>query len=227
LTRSLHRLGACVSRETVLRTSSVAIAGILLLGGCLTGESTRVTSPFFQPEKGVFYRYGNFCGPQFPRYPEGATNAERISFLQGIPPVDDIDRACKAHDLCYEQQGHDEGRCDRSLGEALKWPLGGLGRYNHWIGEHTVRVGCERLADEIYVAVEFLKSRRVSDDPLAEPAWRQLVGSTSLVITTPIQMMLGMGFPKSDGGCFSRANYRYDLFYGASLGVMEYGARVP
>lgn len=54
-------------------------------------------------EPGAFPFHGNWCGPGIP--PKG-TNP---------PPVDELDRACQAHDKCYENEGYYSCRCDVQL----------------------------------------------------------------------------------------------------------------
>ena len=47
--------------------------------------------------------YGNYCGPGYGD-PTGMT-----------PPVDAVDAACRAHDLCYGTSGYFDCACDRTL----------------------------------------------------------------------------------------------------------------
>jgi hypothetical protein len=64
-------------------------------------------------QKENLWSYGNFCGKDYPKV-QGATPQERIARLQDIQPWegDDIDAACKQHDICYERHGRNYSLCD-------------------------------------------------------------------------------------------------------------------
>jgi hypothetical protein len=47
--------------------------------------------------------YGNYCGPGHGD-PTGR-----------MPPIDAVDAVCRAHDLCYDNRGYFNCRCDRNL----------------------------------------------------------------------------------------------------------------
>jgi hypothetical protein len=70
-----------------------------------------------------FSYYGTFCGPGEPVI--AAKNpADRIAALEALPAVDDMDWACKQHDLCYARLGHSARVCDELLNYVLDhWAL--------------------------------------------------------------------------------------------------------
>lgn len=49
--------------------------------------------------------YGNWCGP-------GCSGPDS--------PIDDVDRCCKKHDLCYTKNGYFSRSCDKKLLECLR-----------------------------------------------------------------------------------------------------------
>lgn len=58
--------------------------------------------------------HGNFCGPNIPTT-TSRTLSGQIAELEAILPIDDIDKACKAHDICYANQGFGAAFCDTAL----------------------------------------------------------------------------------------------------------------
>lgn len=114
------------------------------------------TSPYFRPQEGVLYAYGNFCGPSLPQFPtpRGENVEGRIRFLQSAVAVDSIDQACKSHDLCYEYLGHNTDACDRFLNAILRQTHAppDVPRENRSTSQQ-----CENLAYEINFAFAALK----------------------------------------------------------------------
>jgi len=58
--------------------------------------------------------HGYFCGPGYPGVTDESREA-RIRQLEAIKPLDDVDAACKAHDICYERHGYTDKSCDKAL----------------------------------------------------------------------------------------------------------------
>jgi hypothetical protein len=69
---------------------------ITVLYGCAGLSNTNSTIL----DKKPFWSYGNYCGAGYP------------STSYGIAPVDDLDRACKAHDMCYTIWRRSDSACD-------------------------------------------------------------------------------------------------------------------
>jgi len=118
-----------------------------------------MVSPYVNPQEGKIFKYGNFCGPSFPRfsykYSTDITFSElliREGKILATTPVDDIDRVCRAHDICYDYFGHDNLNCDRTLSLLL--------RDNYNPDKNLVSysgTGCQTLGEEIASGVIFLK----------------------------------------------------------------------
>ncbi len=72
----------------------------------------------------TIFRYGNFCGPSLPdglsSYDYPSEKRARIGLIKGLEPVDTVDALCKAHDLCYEINGHDDSMCDKAFMDTLE-----------------------------------------------------------------------------------------------------------
>lgn len=82
-----------------MRKKVLLIANIcLLITGCASEKDGTVST-----STGTFPVYGNWCGPDHPR---AGTSP---------PPIDDVDAACKTHDLCYAEKGYFDCDCDSSL----------------------------------------------------------------------------------------------------------------
>jgi len=133
-----------------MQVLKILFAALVVVMATTTPSFARrgVHSPYFRPEPNVIYHYGSFCGPQYPRFEPGMTRQQRIARIRSIQPVDEIDRACKVHDLCYEQQGHDEIRCDFLIVQGL-----------HTLRLNTTRA-CASLASEIILGIWSWKSSR-------------------------------------------------------------------
>ena len=67
---------------------------------CLTLPVSAMPSPSTTPEPAPPLFHGNWCG---------AGDANRAS------PIDALDAACRAHDLCYERHGRSSCICDRAI----------------------------------------------------------------------------------------------------------------
>lgn len=121
----------------------------LILSGCVQARASFPTvgntfwSPAYKPNDLDIYAYGNFCGPRYPNLRDLDKETqipERIERIRSIAPVDDIDAACKAHDLCYERWGHDHSGCDFVLAALLR------GRFKNTNNDH---VACSSQSSEI------------------------------------------------------------------------------
>lgn len=193
------------------------------VSSCFTvGDHTgmRLTSPYLRPSEGIFYHYGNFCGAQFPSFPEGESVEARIRIINSLRPVDSIDRACKGHDLCYEMHGHDEDFCDNlffyalnqmapnegSLARATLTPLG------NWQGDTLLVDACIHLIHEMENGVVFLKPRRVyngNEDSGRLGRQRAAgLGIVGLGMATDVVDALA-GFPSRPGLCHQRHPYNF------------------
>jgi len=66
------------------------------------------TSPSPSSPSGGLAIYGNYCGPGHgdPKYQ--------------TPPIDAVDAACMAHDMCYDKLGYLNCACDRALLDSLR-----------------------------------------------------------------------------------------------------------
>lgn len=159
--------------------------------------SAGVTSPYFRPEPGVEYRYGNFCGDGHPAGQQQLSRQDRIIALTSIKPLDSIDRMCQLHDLCYAATVNDNIFCDRAIAESL----GGFG-WDRFRGESSLETQCENLELEIDAAFSaMLKRNRENIDPGAERRTAFLVNSLALGVAPAYAAgaMLG-GFPP-EGAC--------------------------
>jgi len=77
--------------------------------------------------------HGNFCGPNHPRL-TSKTRIDALHELNAIQPVDEIDEACKLHDMCYANTSTGNMDCDLQLTNDLNFA---------WIWNHPA---CTRTA---------------------------------------------------------------------------------
>lgn len=93
------------------------LSAIFILSNCTQNPAHMQNSP----SRGQAY-YGEFCGPGVPRVADGPIAAQ-IRETQSIKPRDDLDWACKQHDLCYMRED-DKVVCDFLLNYLLDhWAL--------------------------------------------------------------------------------------------------------
>lgn len=191
------------SRETMgegMRSVGLLLAVIALCftSGCAsTLRVGGMASPYYRPAgTGLFYKYGNFCGPGIP-VAEGSPTPESIATAGALQPVDYIDFACKVHDMCYLQFGVTR-HCDNLFREVL---LNNriASTSNTEIGGHR----CVRLIGELANAV---LSRTAFHDGFADRVVAPLsatvgVLSSALTATQSFEMqMAGIGWP-TEGEC--------------------------
>lgn len=178
------------------------------LVGCATNP---MVSPYVNPEEGKVFKYGNFCGPSYPKFSEKYSTditfsglLSREAKILSTSPVDDIDRACRAHDICYDFFGHDSSRCDATLSLLL--------RDNYAPEKNFVShsgTGCETLAYEIVSGVTTLKPFGIT---LQGKALSTALKSPAIAIDlmfkglSATNMMLG-SWPE-EGQCYIRINER-------------------
>ena len=72
------------------------------LFGCAVSKNAKSVD---QSKQGFIPVYGNWCGPDHPKYDK--SNAP--------PAIDKLDAACRRHDKCYEEKGYLNCDCDFQL----------------------------------------------------------------------------------------------------------------
>ncbi|MCF6292608.1 MAG: hypothetical protein L3J04_04350 [Robiginitomaculum sp.] len=205
----------------ILKISMFWLILSILLIGCTT--QSLVTSKFYKPEENVVYRYGNFCGAYHPKRLNGADNIAFFQQLKSTKPIDDIDRACQAHDICYVTTKMDWSTCDSLLQRSLNpydyavvddrlnlitypqsppKPTGTeviVTAFEKIKGSENSHYKCANLAKEISYAFSF-KYKQADK-----------ISSVANVISTPLSVGWGLeklvgsvsyGFPEQAGGCF-------------------------
>lgn len=209
--------------KTLFRLLIIIMVGATALGfiGSFYADNSNgfCTSQYVMPEKDLFYRYGNFCGP---RYPVGESDPANLTQVLENKPVDSIDLRCKLHDLCFNRFGADNMFCDDLLYQGLSstedlefYRYGQLEISDDLFttagstltnDQYFIDRQCENVAREINLAFS-LKMK--SQDEMGSLAKK--VGST---IASPfiggrvcIQCILAArwGFPK-EGMCFTKRN---------------------
>ena len=65
------------------------------------------------------WRYGCFCGPEYPSIDKNLTKVDRIARYFEIGPKDEIDKACRDHDICWIEFGDGDPACTHIYTETL------------------------------------------------------------------------------------------------------------
>ena len=81
------------------------LSSLVTFCGCHTTKYNSIHS--FNDSRGTFPVYGNWCGPA---HPKSSSNPD---------PIDNIDAACKKHDVCYEKKGYFDCSCNEQLATDL------------------------------------------------------------------------------------------------------------
>lgn len=90
------------SRRALLSLLRTALLSVCLAAAAMGAASaTPSTAPAVQTAPPLFH--GNWCG---------------LGDFGRRRPVDALDAACRAHDLCYERQGRGACSCDRAFVQA-------------------------------------------------------------------------------------------------------------
>lgn len=166
----------------------------IALSGCV---SNIATSHYVRPP-GQVYRYGNFCGVGHPGFlaDDAASPPDRLRQLIALPAVDDIDRACKFHDICYELAAPDSKACDEGFSDLLGGGLFGQGPTT-FLGGPRLGGQCMNLSAELQWA--FMAAGKLDVD-LGGAAFRVYSLTASASVTAPSR--LAVGFPRTPGRCF-------------------------
>ena len=189
-----------IASARVTAAALIAACGVLI-AGCET--SGGLTSQYVGGDD-RFYQYGNFCGAGWPEYPPENTPQQNVAFIETLQPVDDLDRACRAHDRCYFQFGADNPQCDAMFGEMLRDPLGGAAGELLFASpgaflENDFSAKCANLAAEMLIAVAQFKQedfvQRLGDD-------REFATTMGLLVGFNALRNMSAGFPEAPGLCF-------------------------
>lgn len=169
----------------------------LMLGSCAHADQSGNGGNFSQyhnPKAGGFYHYGNFCGPGVPR-PEKVRTEENFAYFQALKPVDDLDRACKAHDLCYIRYGSDTLLCDLAYGGLLYGYFRELGTPKDQ--------KCTRLREELHTLVDVkLNHENAYMTLVMMPVSLITAGTAGLGSFVRNTASSKYGFPEQPGSCF-------------------------
>ena len=65
------------------------------------------------------WRYGCFCGGNYPSFDASLSGDSLLQKYYSIRPKDEIDRACRDHDVCYVNYGVGDGGCNQVLSNDL------------------------------------------------------------------------------------------------------------
>ncbi len=178
-------------RDHVRTWMLTALAALFLTSGCASNVKSGCLSESFRPDAETLYRYGNFCGPG---HPVSEADPANIPALVALEPVDDIDRLCKLHDLCYARFGADNSHCDKAF------PI-----RSHFQGETRLSAQCSTQLAEITTAVVNLKVRKSNRvDQVSRQAELATYGAvlTPLIGASHCANARTFGYPDQAGFCF-------------------------
>lgn len=148
------------------------------------------------------WKYGNFCGKGHPSIDPRLTPSAQIAQLQRIQPIDDVDRACQLHDICYTAASGPTGICDRVLTYNLHSIEKEIPKrtedYSGFVKDSSGHIldGCTRLIGEVgHFAIA---ASGLNSDSLFEKVTTGIVTTFATVVNLPA-MLIGGSF-SSQGG---------------------------
>ena len=120
-------------------------------------------------------KYGCFCGVSHPnlkhssgRQPGHLSDTERLELIESyyrIKPIDDIDAACQAHDVCWVMSGKPSLACNDQFDKSLAFTRQSLERYGTRSEVMEKNDRCWFLAHNLGAA-SFFVMEATSDDPV-------------------------------------------------------------
>jgi hypothetical protein len=203
-----------------LRVVPVSIA-LILFAGCSTvpkapsvepapspdldrarAEAQVCTNPAVAREEvSKSFKYGCFCGAGYPglKHPSGkaeqefspAERSELIASYLRIKPIDDIDAACQAHDICWVLNGRPELACNIAFKNRLDALRKAWNGHLGWIGSERQEYRCARLALDISFATATVMEG-VSNDA-AEQTASDVTKAASLPLTAGYALVAQFG----------------------------------
>lgn len=206
--------------SVVARTRIAVLAVVLLSGGCAHSAvkympydpsfkttDTGVVSRYMKPAPGVFYAYGNFCGPGRPFAERDSGNLARAAAIQ---PVDSLDRVCKVHDLCYMRFGVDASDCDALGVYATRLMFANL--------PMPLAVHCQFLGIELQAALAFKPTSDMGGSQLRQGMMAATAPLMGGIIVAGRASFENSGFPKEAGHCIAD----YGPAANAAMGIDAY-----
>lgn len=191
--------GAWADREPRVHYLVMAALATGLLASCCARAPI---SPYAMTVEFRLFRYGALCGAN---HPAGLTDLERedragrAAVIAATKPVDDIDAACKAHDLCYVRAGDDEPLCDELFLALLAHaaPSWRSAR-SHPPSDHGAR--CANLAREITLVISRFKPRPL--DGLETFLPQAANAAKGLLNIVQLPFVAQAGYPSHPGDCY-------------------------
>lgn len=144
--------------------------------------------------------YGNWCGPNHPIRKQG---------IEDPYVVDYVDRACKAHDICYERKGYFNCDCDTALVGSISSMESEVRKFRGSPSSASL-YGSESLASaasQIYYSLplctggNFAIKAAISPFLLYRTGAGIIGGAAAEVLTLPLKGIWWMACPFSEQGC--------------------------
>ena len=147
------------------------------------------------------FKYGCFCGAGYPglKHPSGRDGQnlsppERNELIAGylrIKPIDDIDAACQAHDICQILNGRPELACNIAFKSRLDELRQAWNADLGWIGAERPEYRCGRLALDMSFATATVMEGLSND--VAEQTASDVTKAASLPFTAGYALVAQFG----------------------------------
>jgi len=130
-----------------------------------------------------FQKYGCYCGENYPNIKrENKTEEEYIREYYLIEPKDEIDRACRDHDICYIKFPNNTGACNERLTNRIRklgygyFPTLSLSQDNHI---------CYATSNHTMVVFETMFASNFFPENRLKEAWSKTV----FLVATPVEIL--------------------------------------
>ena len=193
----------------------VTVATVLILTGCQTASRQSVPLvPALSPEIVKIrdnkpcaspapasqkitpsWKYGCFCGKGHPplihpseRQGSALSESERNELIleyYAIKPLDDIDAACRAHDICWILNGRSEIACNKAFRDAMDEIRSNLRSRIGWFDTETTEWRCSILALDMAFTSNTIMEGDSGDMSMRISNW------LSKMLTSPLVVLYG------------------------------------
>ena len=210
------------------------LAAVVVLGGCASKPRAPVDPAFIeglrppasairvcaspipaQREMTDDWKYGCFCGKGHPALSDvtlkGHSREQREDLAKrylAIKPIDDVDRACQTHDVCWIMNGDGHVDCNKAFEDRLDAIRKSLKARQE--GVNSTEFRCSSMAlDMSFASLGFMEDDPDSDPPAALGRWlaRVFVGyPLSLIYATAylVRGAAGQKYPSPSERCFEK-----------------------
>lgn len=201
---------ACSATAKGVATAELPITGDDVAAAVKAAQEC--PSPIWNPKPGPSMKYGCFCGGGYPglkhksgKAESGLSTAETrelaLDYLR-IRPVDDVDAACQAHDVCWLLRRDGHSACNNALDQRTKYLQKNFeSKFSWWEIPRGKEARCARLALLIGFATIAVMKHRDGDQSNVVGTWAARIVGAPLIVGAGGLVMLLRELPQPGERC--------------------------